>query len=419
MTVKFYYIAILSISLLLSEENLKQARVTEYFATQTIDYIENVRENGDTKEYLFVLQTNAFLERAKSRLELGDYEAALEDVNKVVFRDPYKLESYYYRGQLLSILGKYSAAVKNFNVIVENNLFLPDVFAFRAEARFNLSLDETIILDIDHFLNLTDLTHPYAGKLFYYKGTLLFNKEKYFEALENLHISIELSPEMWDAYMIRGNIYRIQGQLLKAFLDLDIAVNSNSCPREVYLYRGLACATSGEFDRAIKDLNQFLQLTPSYHKSKLEAFLQRAIAKFYKDNFNEAIVDLNEVILRDPDHWLAFRLLGLAYQEKNDFKKALVNFNSAFEHGDHDIELYLNRGLAHIKLSHYKLAESDFSIFLNKVNDKHNEYGKVLSKRGISLFFMDRIEEACIDWNYSLLLNYDDANKFIQMHCLN
>ena len=130
MRVKFYYIAILSISLLLSEENLKQARVTEYFATQTIDYIENVRENGDTKEYLFVLQTNAFLERAKSRLELGDYEAALEDVNKVVFRDPYKLESYYYRGQLLSILGKYSAAVNKFNIIVENNLFLPDVLRF-------------------------------------------------------------------------------------------------------------------------------------------------------------------------------------------------------------------------------------------------------------------------------------------------
>ena len=259
MRYKFLLIVFMTSSFLISNEKLKQARVTEYFATQTIEYVDSVRENGDTKEFLLVRQTNAYLERAKARLELGDFELALEDINKVIIRDPYKLEAYYYRGQILTILEDYAGAVNNYNVIVENELFAPDVFAYRAEARFNLYRDESILLDIQRFLSNSNLQHPSSGKLYFYKGALLFQKENYMDALENLHIAIELSPDTWEAYMIRGNIYRMQGQIPAAFSDLNIAVDSGKCPREVYLYRGLANSASGDFQSTIEDLSEFLK----------------------------------------------------------------------------------------------------------------------------------------------------------------
>jgi len=415
---KFYCLIFALSTILISEERLKQARVTEYFATQTIDYVESLRENGDSKEYLFIRQTNAYLARAKAHLELGKMELALEDINKVIVREPYRLESYYYRGRIFSILEKYFDAKVNYDVVIDNELFSPDVFAYRAEAKFNIYRDESILIDIDDFINNSDKSHPYSGKLHFYKGAILFQKENYSDALENLHIAIELSPEIWEAYMIRGNIYRIQGQLTPAFSDLNIAVNSKQCPREVYLYRGMANSFSGNFQLAINDLTQFLMMTPEYHQSKPEAILQRAIARFYRGNLNEALNDLNEVIKREPTHWLAFRLLGLVYLEKKEFYKSLTNFNIAFERGDHDVELFLQRGIVHLNLSHYKSAESDFSVFLNKARDNHTRYGKVLCDRGIALFFMKRIEDACIDWNYASNLQYEDANKFIQMHCV-
>ena len=415
---KFYYLIFTLSTILISEERLKQAKVTEYFATQTIDYVESVRENGDSKEFLFVRQTNAYFERAKARLELGKIESALEDINKVIIREPYKLESYYYRGRIFSILGNYSEAKVNYDVDIENELFSPDVFAYRAEARFNIYRDESILIDIDHFLNSSNISHPYSPKLYFYKGAILFQKENYSDALENLDIAIELSPEIWEAYVIRGNIYRIQGHLTSAFSDFNTAVNSKQGPREVYLYRGLANSISGNFQSAIDDLTQFLILTPGYHQSKPEAILQRAIARFYKGNLNEALNDLNEVIKREPTHWLAFRLLGLVYLEKKEFYKSLTNFNIAFERGDHDVELFLNRGMVHLNLSHYQSAESDFSVFLNKARDNHTKYGKVLCNRGIALFFMKRIEDACIDWDYASNLQFEDANKFIQRHCV-
>jgi len=418
MRLNYFYIFFIFSSFTFSQ-GLKQARVTEYFATQTINYVDKIRENGDTKEYLYDRQTNAFLERAKARYTLGKIDVALEDINKTINRNPYILEAYYYRGQILSIQKEYASAINNFNVIVDNNLFIPDVFAFRAEARFNLYRHESILLDIDRFINASDLNHPYTGKLYFYKGAILFQQENYFDAIENLHIAIKLSPELWEAYMIRGNIHRIRGHLDEAFMDLNIAVNSNACPREVYLFRGLAHSAQGNFQASIEDLSEFLKLTPGYHQDKPEAFLKRAIARYYEGDLDDVINDLNEVIKREPDHWLSFRLLGLVYLKKEKYSQALTNFNIAYVRGDHDVELYLNRGLVQINLSHYQKAENDLSVFLNKVSDDHHNYAKALTKRGISLFFMKRLDEACIDWNYSLQLQYEDANKFINRHCKN
>ena len=100
MIYKFYYILLFLTSLLICEDRLKQARVTEFIASETIDYVENIRAKGDTKEYLYVRQTNAYLARAKARFILNNIEDALSDINVTISRDSNLFEAYYYRGQI-------------------------------------------------------------------------------------------------------------------------------------------------------------------------------------------------------------------------------------------------------------------------------------------------------------------------------
>ena len=412
-------ILILCSSILLSNEKLKQARVTEHIATQTIEYVDNIRENGDTKEYLLVRQTNAFFVRAKARLDLGEIEEALADINMAISRDSNFIEAYYYRGQIHFLQEAYAQAISDFDEVLQHELFMPDVVARKIESQFEMYRDDSILLDINSFMNIADYEHPYMGKLYFYKGALLFNRGDFDQALENIHMAINLSPEIWEAYMIRGNIYRIQKDLETAFFDLDIAVNSNECPREVFLYRGLAHATSKDFQNAIQDLTKFLQLTPGYHQNKPEAILQRAIARYYGGDLNATINDLNEVLKRNPNHWLSYRLLGLVYQKKENHFQALKNFNLALEYGDH-AEIYLFRGITQISLFHYKSAASDLTIFIDNVSESHPDYANALNKRGLSLFFMKRLDEACVDWSYSYSIERDDDTKtFIKKHCLN
>ena len=417
---KFYFTVLFLISFLISEDRLKQARVTEFIATRTIEYVDNIRSSGDTKEYLLVSQNKAFFERAKVRLELGKLSDALLDINKVIFKNPDFIRPYYYRGQIYFSQQEYALAINDFDLVILNELFMPDVIARKIESQFEIYRDNSILLDINSFINTVDPRHPNIGKLYFFKGALLFKQENFIQALENIDKAISLSPEIWEAYMIRGNIYRMQGKLEKAFFDLDIAINSKKCPKDVFLYRGLAYATSKDFKKSIEDLTKFLQLTPGYHQSKPEAILQRAIARYYEGSFNTTIDDLNEVLRREPEHWLVYRLLGLTYLKKENYSKALKNFNIAIEHGDNDADIYFHRGLTQMNLFSYKKAMSDLSLFIDNVSESHPDYALALNKRGLSLFFMKKLTEACTDWNYSFSLEIDnDTNTFIKKHCIN
>ena len=417
---KFYYIILFFISLLVCEDKLKQARVTEFIASETIDYIEKNRVRGDTKEYLFIQQTNAYLERGKARFILNNIQDALSDINISITRDPNLFEAYYYRGQIYFLQKEYKMAIDDYDVLIQNDQYMPDIIAQKIESQFKIYRNESILVDINSFINIVDSEHPFIGKLYFYKGALLFKKGYYTHALESLDKAIKLSPEIWEAYMIRGNIYRIQGNMRQAFIDLDIAIESNECPREVFLYRGLANATSKDFKSTIQDLTKFLSLTPGYHQNKPEAILQRAIARYYEGSFNATINDLNEVLKRKPHDWLAYRLLGLVYFKKENYSQALKNFNIALEYGDKDVEIYLHRGITQINLFSYKKAGSDLSIFIESVSENHPDYTHALNHRGLSRFFMKRLDAACIDWSYSFSIeNDDDTKTFIDKHCLN
>ena len=420
MIYKFYYIVLFFTSLLICEDKLKQARVTEFIASETIDYVEKNRAKGDTKEYLYIQQTNAYLERGKARLILNNIQDALSDINMAINRDSNLSEAYYYRGQIYFLLKEYKMAIADYDVVIQNKQFIPDVIARKIESQFSMYRNDSILVDINSFINIADSEHPYLGKLYFYKGALLFKKGYYAHALESINKAIKLSSEICEAYMIRGNIYRIQGHIDQALIDLDIAINSQECPREVFLYRGLAHATSKNFDNTIQDLTKFLTLTPGYHQNKPEAILQRAIARYYEGNLNATINDLNEVLKRTPDHWLAYRLLGLVYLKKENYSQALRNFNIAVEHGDEDVEIYLHRGITQINLFSYKKANSDLSIFIKNVSESHPDYAHALSNRGLSLFFMKQVDEACIDWSYSYSIeNNHDTMTYINKHCLN
>ena len=105
--------------------------------------------------------------------------------------------------------------------------------------------------------------------------------------------------------------------------------------------------------------------------------------------------------------------------KKENHFQALKNFNLALEYGDH-AEIYLFRGITQISLFHYKSAASDLTIFIDNVSESHPDYANALNKRGLSLFFMKRLDEACVDWSYSYSIERDDDTKtFIKKHCLN
>ncbi len=80
------------------------------------------------------------------RIELGNYQGGIADFSNVINLDPSRIEAYYNRGNISSIIGDYQAAIADFNKVIqlEPNLFY--VYSNRGVARSSLGDEQGAIV---------------------------------------------------------------------------------------------------------------------------------------------------------------------------------------------------------------------------------------------------------------------------------
>ena len=109
-------------------EDLKQAKVVEFISTKTINYIDNLKINGDDKYYHFQKQLDAYLERSKARVILNNIEGAHSDLDQILMKNPEYWVAYYYKGKLYTSVLDYSSALPYLEIAVENDINLDDIY---------------------------------------------------------------------------------------------------------------------------------------------------------------------------------------------------------------------------------------------------------------------------------------------------
>ena len=96
-----------------------------------------------------------------------------------------------------------------------------------------------------------------------------------------------------------------------------------------YFNRGRGLSDSGQYDRAIQNLDQAIWLDPDYP----DAFNSRAIAREGKGEYDQAIRDFDQAVLLDPNFAIALYNRALAFQATGQPEKAKVDFARAREAG--------------------------------------------------------------------------------------
>ena len=89
----------------------------------------------------------------------------------------------------------------------------------------------------------------------------------------------------------------------------------------------LAYSSKGNYDLAIKDFTQSIQLKPDF----VEAYYGRGSAYYNKGNYDQAIKDYTQAIQRGSGYAEAYFGRGLAYKNKNDSPKAIADFKKSLE----------------------------------------------------------------------------------------
>ncbi|MGB6481894.1 MAG: tetratricopeptide repeat protein [Candidatus Acidiferrales bacterium] len=121
--------------------------------------------------------------------------------------------------------------------------------------------------------------------------------------------------------------------------------------------RGWAYYRTGDYDKALQDFNQAIQLKPDY----AYAFNNRGLVYSKQGNYDRAIEDFNQAVLLKPDFAIAFDNRGLAYEGKNDIERAFRDFDQAAKLRPDDAEAFYLRGKLFADEGRYESAIKDFN----------------------------------------------------------
>jgi tetratricopeptide (TPR) repeat protein len=89
--------------------------------------------------------------------------------------------------------------------------------------------------------------------------------------------------------------------------------------------RGDAYVAQGNFDAAINDYNQAINLNPDFARS----FNNRGFAYLKKGNYEQALKDFDQAIKLKSDYGKAFANRAEVHQQRHDYQSAVRDYDSA------------------------------------------------------------------------------------------
>ena len=417
---KIIIILIALFSFILAQDessNLKQAKVSEYICTRTIEYVNDLRDNGDDKLYHFERQTKAYLERGKSRIILKKYDLAFQDLDSVLIREPYNWDVYFQIAKILIYKNQFSESLPYLDIAIENGLSTPEIHLHRGITRFKENYADKGLFDFDFFILNSNIFPNDEEKYtaYYHRGLLKGENGEYLEAINDMTESISINPQNPAPYVQRGNFHRLLGRPRLAIKDLDYALLLNYSGRDLYFYRGLSYIQAKNDDLALDDLNNFLDLSQSANKNRPEALLERGIVYYYLDRLDDALNDLNETISLDPTLWKGYGYRGIILCNKEQYFSGLNDLDVSIRGGEMNPEFYLYRGIASYILSYQDKGLSDLDKYIQNPGFQSTLSERYLGYyyRGVLHLDIGYMNEALIDFSDAIAFDPERPEAFI------
>jgi len=167
--------------------------------------------------------------------------------------------------------------------------------------------------------------------------------------------AIEKAPNKVRPYNNRGRAYGNKGEYDKAMADFKQAININPRCAEAYYNLGLVFALKGDNDKAIELYDQALKLYPNY----AAAYNNRGLVLANKKEFDRAIKDYDQALRITPRSPDVYYNRGLAYYYKQDYDQAIADYNQALLLNPRYSNAYHNRAIAYYMKKEYQKALED------------------------------------------------------------
>ena len=307
---------------------------------------------------------------------MGQIEAAREYFHKAIARSPKMAEAYLNLGHLYASQKQWDLAIACYQKAVQlepNKASLYQVLAKTCDLADKPELTATY-----RYAALT--LEPQRAKPWEHLelGNTLLKYGKAEEAIACYQKTIELNPEISQAYHNLGEIYGDRQEWENAIKNYRQAIKIN--PEGVWSQYGLgkALANLDKWEEAITYYRQAIQLKPDtaviYHSLGDTLVKQKLLA--------EAINSYQKALEIQPETWVVYHKLGNALQELGELEEAIASYYQTIELKPDFFWSYYSLAEALFQLKNWDKAIEVYLFVLNlkDLPELHEKLGFAIQK---------------------------------------
>ena len=244
------------------------------------------------------------------------------------------------------------------------------------------------------------------------KGMAHFHLGDYTKALEAYALAININPNYAEAYSNQAAVHLKLGDYRKAqasyqqaadLYEYVIAQELDETQKNM-LQKRLASALTGLGD-ALYKLGDYREARRRYNgaidlePSKASAYIGRGDCRVQQGYFKEALAEYKQAIKYDPNNPAVHKGRGDAYQGLKQWKKALEAYAQSLLLKPNDAaEIYLLKGMAHLRLEEYQQALEAFREYHRLSPDNIFSYKCLIATLG-KLQLYEEVLKICMEAN--------------------
>ncbi|MBI4833289.1 MAG: tetratricopeptide repeat protein [Planctomycetes bacterium] len=239
---------------------------------------------------------------------------------------------------------------------------------------------------------------PSFGEVWEVKGLLYVDKRQYEKAFDAYTKALELNPKLVFSYYKRGVIsWEIRKKPDEALADFQKIIEIDPEGYMGYLVKGRLEYEQGNHEAALKEFNKAIEL-----KNDPEAYLWRATDYVRLKNMKLALADYQKAAQLGEDRFSVQSSLAYFYYAMGTYDKALEYYNKSLKILPKDpVDLYY-RGSVYVELGEAEKALADFNRSI-EVEPVCNDIGYVVYLRRAEIYnHKGDLEKALADFNEAI-----------------
>lgn len=279
------------------------------------DTYKQVLKNTNTKGLIYYLRGFNQEYRESPTFALDCYKTAMKETD-------FPFETYLRLGKVTMDMGNNNRAIAYLDTFISKNDSSKLAYRCRGITLFTVQKYDSAIYDFNHFLKLDSLEFDiYYDRAICYKLT-----GRYAEAMKDFNKVIEQDSKDMESIYFLAECKYVSGDSLGAYKLLNTTfTNLHELSAEGYYLKGMLNIHYSKFDLAVADLDVYIL---NYPGNKI-ALLNRGKAHYGNRNYQKAIKDFTEVVQLDDKNADAFYCRGLAYKALSKKDEARLDFQSA------------------------------------------------------------------------------------------